>query len=87
MSRITGNTRLERVEHILASGSGILDFAIDSDDSYQTWEGREDSDWTVEDINYVENTDEDRLLIHPEGERFTCETDADHGVVRCWCEE
>jgi hypothetical protein len=34
MTRINQSTRLERVEHILGSGSGIRDFAIENERSY-----------------------------------------------------
>ncbi|MDL0120494.1 hypothetical protein PNQ29_12265 [Halobacterium salinarum] len=87
MNHITQTTQLERVEHVLGSGSGILDFAIDGESAYRTWEGDEDADWDIEDVDWVENADEDRFLIYPEAEYFTCEIDADRGVVRCWCDE
>ena len=87
MSRITRTTRLERVEHILGSGSGVLDFAIEGEAAYRTWEGKEDADWNVEDVDSVENASEDRFLIYPEAEYFTCEIDADRGVVDCWCDD
>lgn len=87
MTRITQTTRLERVEHILGSGAGVLDFAIEGEDSYYTWEGNEDADWNVEDAKSIENANEDRFLIFPEEDYFTCEIDADNDVVRCWCDE
>jgi len=87
MSRITQTTRLECVEHILGSGSGVLDFAIETETAYRTWEGDEDADWEINDVDSVENTDEDRFLIFPQSEYFTCEIDTDRGVVRCWCDE
>lgn len=91
MARISQSTRLEEVEHILGSGTGILDFAIAGESGYRTWEGSEDADWTVEDVDYVENVDEDRFILYPDGEHFTCEIDADAedengGPVRCWSE-
>jgi len=85
MSHITQTTRLERVEHILGSGTGTLDFAVEGEDSYYTWEGQEDADWDVEDVESVENVDEDRFLIQPEAAYFVCEIDAERDVVRCWC--
>ena len=73
MTQITAPKRLERVEHILASGTGTLDFAIEGDSHYLTWEGAEDAKWTVDDVATVENTDEDRFILYPKGEFFTCE--------------
>lgn len=87
MTRITQTTRLERVEYILGSGIGTLDFAIEGEDAYYTWEGKEDADWDVEDIKSIENADEDRFLIFPEQKYFTCEIDVERDVVRCWCDE
>ena len=72
MSRITQTTRLGRVEHILGSGTGTLDFAIEGEDVFYTWEGGEDADWDVEDVKSIENADEDRFLIFPEEKYFTC---------------
>ena len=91
MTRISQSIRLERVEHILGSGTGILDFAVKGEHDYYTWGGTEDSDWTVENVGRIENTTEDRYLIHPEGQYFICEIEADgeegnEGPVRCWCE-
>ena len=91
MTRITQSTRLEKVEHVLGSGTGTLDFAVDGESDYYTWEGTEDADWTIEDVEYVENVGEDRVVLYPEGEYFTCEINADadegnEGLVRCWCE-
>jgi hypothetical protein len=85
MSHITQTTRLERVEHILGSGTGTLDFAVEGEEEYYTWEGNEDADWDVEDVESVENVDEDRFLIYPEEAYFICEIDAERDVVRCWC--
>lgn len=91
MTRITQSTHLEEVEHILGSRTGTLDFAVEGENDYYTWDGNEDADWTVEDVDRVENLEEDRFILHPEGEYFTCEIDADaeegnEGPVRCWCE-
>lgn len=91
MARISQTTCLENVEHILGSGTGTLDFAVGGENSYYTWEGSEDADWTVEDVAHVENVEEDRFILHPKGEYFTCEIDADaeeenKGPVRCWCD-
>lgn len=90
MPQISQQTRLDHVEHILGSGVGILDFAVEGDTEYYTWRGTEDAEWTVEDIDRVENGDEDRFIMYPEGEYFTCEIAADGeesnpGPVRCWC--
>jgi len=81
---------LDRVEHILASGTGVLDFAVAGENEYYTWDGVEDADWTVEDIERAENVEEDRLVFYPAGEFFTCEIVADgeefnDGPVRCHC--
>lgn len=91
MPRISQATRLEQVEHIIGSGTGLLDFAVEGDSGYYTWEGDEDANWTIEDIDHVENIEEDRFVMYPEGEYFTCEIDAyveedNIGPVRCWCE-
>lgn len=92
MATISQPRRLERVEHILGSGNGVLDFAVDGQDDYLTWWGDEDADWTVEDVDRIENTDEDRFIIFPEGDYFVCEIEAqgeehNSGPVRCWSEE
>jgi len=82
---------LEKVEHILASGTGILDFAVEGENDYYTWRGSEEADWEVENVGQVENADEDRFVIYPKGGYFVCEIDADgeennDGSVRCYCE-
>jgi hypothetical protein len=92
MPLIAQKTRLDRVEHILGSGTGVLDFAVDGQSEYTTWRGTEDADWEVNDVARVENVEEDRFIIYPEGEYFICEIDADMeegntGPVRCWCED
>ena len=79
---------LDRVEHILASGSGLLDFAVAGEDQYYTWDGTEDADWSVEDVARAENVEEDRILFYPTGDFFTCEItangeEANEGPVRC----
>ncbi|MCO8242986.1 hypothetical protein [Haladaptatus sp. AB643] len=91
MTRISQTTRLEKVEHIVGSGSGLLDFAVKGENGYDTWEGNEDADWTVEDVDSVQNVEEDRYIMYPEGDYFICEIEADteernSGPVRCWCE-
>lgn len=91
MDRITQTTTLDRVEYIIGSGTGILDFAVEGESGYYTWEGNEDANWKIEDVSYVENSDEDRLLIYPEGDFFTCEIYAEaeegnSGPVWCWSE-
>lgn len=90
MPRISQDITLDKVEHILGSGTGLLDFAVENED-YYTWEGLEDAEWTIDDIDYIENDEEDRYLIYPEGDYFICEIEADQeeaniGPVRCWCE-
>ena len=91
MARITQSTRLSRVQHIVGSGTGVLDFAVDGEDGYYTWDGNEDADWEVEDVASVENIDEDRFILYPEGEFFVCEIESqgeeqNTGPVHCWCE-
>lgn len=91
MARITQSTRLSRVQHIVGSGTGVLDFAVDGEDSYYTWGGNEDADWEVEDVASVENIDEDRFILYPEGEFFVGEIESqgeeqNAGPVHCWCE-
>lgn len=88
MPVITDDVRLEHVEHILCSGTGVLDFAVDGEQSYYTWRGHENADWTIEGSGSIENDDEDRLVIYPAGEYFVCDISADReegnsGPVRC----
>lgn len=90
MPSVLEQTRLDRVEHVLASGTGILDFAVEGEESYYTWRGTEDADWTIEDVASVENVEEDRILLRPRGEYFICEIAANGeedntGPVRCYC--
>jgi hypothetical protein len=68
MSTITEDIVLEEVDHILVSGTGILDFSVSGDDSYYTWWGAEDSSWDVSDVERVENVEEDRIILYPEAE-------------------
>lgn len=91
MPTISQRTVLHEVEHILASGNGTLDFAVSGENNYYTWHGDEDSEWTVEDVDRIENVEEDRLVIYPEEEFFTCEIAAaqsefNPGPVHCYCE-
>lgn len=91
MTRIAQSVKLRRVEHILGSGSGTLDFAVEGESDYLTWDGEEGADWEITDVGYVENAEEDRFILFPEGEYFTCEIEADSeernvGPVRCWSE-
>lgn len=91
MPTIAQKTRLDYVEHILGSGTGTLDFAVEGESGYYTWHGAEDADWEVDDVATVENADEDRFTIYPKADYFTCEIPADGeehntGPVRCWCE-
>lgn len=82
--------RLNKVEHILGSGGGVLDFAIEGQNEYETWVGPEDADWIVDGVDSVENVEEDRFVMYPEGSYFVCEIDpegSDDGqTVRCWSE-
>lgn len=50
MAIITESMTLDHVEHIEASGSGTLDFAVAGEDQSYTWFGIEGSEWTVEDV-------------------------------------
>lgn len=91
MTRISQPTRLDRVQHILGSGTGMLDFAVEQENDYYTWDGNEDADWQIEDVASVENIDEDRFIMYPEGEYFVCEIESESedqntGLVHCWCE-
>lgn len=88
MLAVTDDLVLDRVEHILASGVGTLDFAVAGENEYYSWWGTEDADWTVENVGRIENVQEDRIILYPESEYFTCEIAADgeednHGPVRC----
>lgn len=91
MPRISKTTKLERVEHIIGSGTGVLDFAVENENGYQTWECNEESDWEIQDVERVGNFEEGRFIFHPDGEFFTCEVESEgeegnSGPVRCWCE-
>jgi len=91
MTVVSQKTVLREVEHILGSGNGTLDFAVKGEEEYYTWNGVEDADWDVEDVARVENVEEDRFVVYPAGETFTCEIDAskdkfNHGPVHCYCE-
>lgn len=88
MPEITQSTRLERVEHILGSGTGTLDFAVEGEQGYYTWEGGEESEWTVDDVCRVENAEEDRFVLYPEESHFVCEVEITESSVsvECWCE-
>jgi hypothetical protein len=91
MTTITTDVRLDSVEHILANGSGTLDFAVAGEDGYTTWRGTEDADWNFDDVGGVENVDEDRFIVYPDGEYFVCDVNAageeqNPGPVECWCE-
>lgn len=82
---------LRKVEHILGSGNGTLDFAVEGEDQYYTWNGTEDADWTITDAETLKNVDEDRIIVYPEGDYFICEITATQeefntGPVRCFSE-
>jgi hypothetical protein len=90
MPSIVQSTTLDTVEHILVSGTGVLDFAVAGEDAYYTWRGSEDADWSIEDVERMENAEEDRVVVYPEGDTFVCEIEADReehntGSVRCYC--
>lgn len=88
MARISPPARFDRVEHIVGSGTGVLEFAVEGESEYYTWEGREDAEWEVESVGRVENIEEDRFIMYPAGESFVCEVEAGASgdVVRCWSE-
>jgi hypothetical protein len=91
MPQVSQRTVLEKVEHILASGTGTLDFAVEGENQYYTWRGTEEADWSVEDVKRIENSEEDRFIIYPEEDYFTCEIEAETdenntGPVNCYCE-
>jgi hypothetical protein len=91
MTVVSQKTVLREVEHILGSGNGTLEFAVRGEEDYYTWNGVEDADWDVEDVARVKNVEEDRFIMYPTGETFTCEIDAsedefNRGPVRCYCE-
>lgn len=86
MPQITGDTRLEQVEHVLGSGTGILDLAVHGENDYYTWDGPEDVDWSIADVARVENSSEDRFIVYPEAEYFVCEIETSSGSIRCWCD-
>lgn len=88
MPIVSQNTTLERVEHVLASGTGTLDFSVQGENEYYTWNGREDADWVVTGVERVENAEEDRLIFYPDGPYFRCEIAAsgeefNEGAVHC----
>lgn len=91
MPVIANDIVLERVEHILGSGTGTLDFAVAGESEYYTWYGIEDADWSTTGVERIENDDEDRFLIYPNGDYFRCEIEAENqegnpGPVRCQSE-
>jgi hypothetical protein len=91
MPQVSQRTVLEGVEHILGSGNGTLDFAVEGENQYYTWRGNEDAEWDVENVDRIENAEEDRFVIYPEGEYFVCEIEAEReegnsGPVHCFCE-
>jgi len=86
--RVSPPARLEGVQHIIGSGTGVLEFAVEGESEYYAWEGSEDAEWEVDDVGRVENIEEDRFIMYPAGECFVCEVEegASGGVVRCWSE-
>ena len=67
----------------------MLDFAVQGEDDYYTWDGSEDADWEIEGVASVENIEEDRFIMYPEGDVFTCEIKSEGGErnpgpVYCW---
>lgn len=77
MPRVSSGTELEYVEHILGSGTGTLDFAVEGENAYYTWEGEEEADWTIENVQRIENDQEDRFIAFPEDDYFTCKITID----------
>lgn len=90
MPQVSADTKLTKVEHILGSGTGTLDFAVQGETNYYTWDGAEDADWAIDDVARVENNSEDRFILYPEAEYFICEIEDPDEVgteeIRCWCE-
>jgi hypothetical protein len=89
VARISAPARLDHVEHIIGSGTGILEFAVEGESEYYTWEGSEEADWEVEGVSRVENIGEDRFMMYPGERLFVCEIEeGDERVsgdeVRCW---
>lgn len=41
---------------------------VEEDEIYNTWDSLEDADWQVEDVASVENVEEDRFTMYPEGD-------------------
>ncbi|WP_142860633.1 hypothetical protein [Salinigranum halophilum] len=76
MAVITDDIVLDQVEHILGSGTGTLDFAVSDEQEYFTWHGVEDAEWSISGVGRVENDDEDRFIMYPQGEYFHCEISA-----------
>jgi len=75
----------------MGSGTGVLEFAVEGEREYYTWEGSEDEKWEVNDVGQVENIEEDRFIMYPAGEYFICEIelisdskDVDESRARCW---
>lgn len=92
MPVITSDCVLENVEHILSSGSGVLDFAVSDKDEYYTWWGTEKADWEIDGVSHIENAEEDRIAIYPAEDTFYCEISAsgeefNTGPVKCVSEE
>lgn len=77
MRRVSQGTKLTRVEYILGSGTGVLDFAVQGEDDYYTWEGTENDDWSIKNVGRIENDSEDRFTVFPEEGYFTCEISLD----------
>jgi hypothetical protein len=87
MPHVSAYTKLTNVEHILGSGTGTLDFAVGGEDEYFTWDGTEEAEWSVEDVEQVDNSSEDRFILYPKEEYFICKI-IDDGTeqVHCWCD-
>lgn len=85
MPRISSGTELEHVKHILGSGAGTLDFAVEGENAYYTWEGYEEADWTIENVQRIENDQEDRFIVFPEDDYFTCKITLDDGEETAFC--
>lgn len=89
MVDVSQGSKLTDVEHILGSGTGTLDFAVKGENTYYTWDGTEEATWDIEGVEKATNDDEDRFIMFPQGESFTCEITLNENgeeTVHCWSE-
>lgn len=92
MPRLAESVKLDRVHYIVGSGTGVLDFSVAGEEQYYTWDGQKAAEWNVEDVATVDNLEEDRFIMYPDGEYFMCEIEpqgdeGNLGPVTCWCEQ